>query len=105
MLIGIVGKPNCGKSTMFKAITLSPINIGNYPFVTIEPNRGIGYVKVDCPESEFNVKCTPNNAPCIGGKRFVPFDIMAYEIFPSEKWLKADEKPSIPPVWPYPALS
>ena len=76
MLVGIVGKPNCGKSTMFKAITLSPIAIGNYPFVTIEPNRGKGYVRVTCPEGEFGVKCTPNNAPCHKGERFVPFDIM-----------------------------
>ncbi len=76
MLIGIVGKPNCGKSTMFKAITLSPVNIGNYPFVTIEPNKGIGYVRVQCPEVEFGVKCTPNNAPCYKGNRFVPFEIM-----------------------------
>jgi len=44
MKIGIVGLPNVGKSTLFKALTKSPVDIQNYPFCTIEPN--IGIVKV-----------------------------------------------------------
>ncbi|MFA5358655.1 MAG: redox-regulated ATPase YchF [Patescibacteria group bacterium] len=39
--IGIVGLPNVGKSTLFKALTKKQINIANYPFCTIEPNVGI----------------------------------------------------------------
>ncbi|MDP3901783.1 MAG: redox-regulated ATPase YchF [bacterium] len=39
--IGIVGLPNVGKSTLFKAITHIEINIANYPFATIDPNVGI----------------------------------------------------------------
>lgn len=39
--VGIVGLPNVGKSTLFKAITNSPVEIANYPFATIEPNVGI----------------------------------------------------------------
>ncbi|MDP2695897.1 MAG: redox-regulated ATPase YchF [bacterium] len=39
--IGIVGLPNVGKSTLFKAITDLEINIANYPFATIDPNIGI----------------------------------------------------------------
>ncbi len=42
--IGIVGLPNVGKSTLFKALTKTPVNINNYPFCTIDPN--IGIVKV-----------------------------------------------------------
>jgi len=39
--IGIIGLPNIGKSTLFKALTKNPIDINNYPFCTIEPNVGI----------------------------------------------------------------
>lgn len=39
--IGIVGLPNVGKSTLFKALTKSQVDINNYPFCTIEPNVGI----------------------------------------------------------------
>ncbi|MDR3558836.1 MAG: 50S ribosome-binding GTPase, partial [Candidatus Pacebacteria bacterium] len=41
MKIGIVGLPNVGKSTLFKALTRTPVDINNYPFCTIEPNVGI----------------------------------------------------------------
>jgi len=39
--IGIVGLPNVGKSTLFKAITKKQALIANYPFATIDPNVGI----------------------------------------------------------------
>ncbi len=39
--IGIVGLPNVGKSTLFKALTNQEITIANYPFATIDPNVGI----------------------------------------------------------------
>ena len=39
--VGIVGLPNVGKSTLFKALTKIDINIANYPFATIDPNVGI----------------------------------------------------------------
>src|SRR5665647_2445057 len=41
MKIGIVGLPNVGKSTLFKALTHVTVDISNYPFCTIEPNVGI----------------------------------------------------------------
>ena len=42
--IGIVGLPNVGKSTLFKALTNKQVDIQNYPFTTIDPN--VGVVKV-----------------------------------------------------------
>ena len=42
--IGIVGLPNVGKSTLFKALTKKQVDIQNYPFCTIDPN--VGVVKV-----------------------------------------------------------
>lgn len=44
MNIGIVGLPNVGKSTLFKALTKKQVDIANYPFCTIDPN--VGVVKV-----------------------------------------------------------
>ncbi|MBI3623721.1 redox-regulated ATPase YchF [Candidatus Pacearchaeota archaeon] len=76
MLIGLVGKPSVGKSTFFKAATLAEVEIASYPFTTIKPNHGVGYVKVDCIEKELNTKCNPNHGFCIQGNRFVPIDLM-----------------------------
>ena len=39
--IGIVGLPNVGKSTLFKALTKKQVDIANYPFCTIDPNVGV----------------------------------------------------------------
>src|SRR3989338_2806797 len=76
MLIGIVGKPSSGKSTFFKAATLAEVEIANYQFTTIKPNHGTGFVKVDCVDREFNVKCNPRFGYCIDGSRFVPVDLL-----------------------------
>ncbi len=76
MLIGIVGKPSCGKSTFFKASTLAEVEIASYPFTTIKPNRGTSYIKVNCAEKDFNVKCNPRFGYCVDGKRFVPVELL-----------------------------
>ncbi|MEM4248656.1 MAG: redox-regulated ATPase YchF [Candidatus Nanoarchaeia archaeon] len=76
MLIGIVGKPNVGKSTFFKAATLAEVEIAARPFTTIKPNEGVGFVRVDCAEKNFNVKCNPRQGFCIDGQRFVPVRLM-----------------------------
>jgi len=76
MLIGLVGKPSVGKSTFFKAATLAEVEIASYPFTTIKANNGVGYVRVDCLEKEFGVKCNPQKGFCIKGQRFVPVELM-----------------------------
>jgi len=76
MLVGIVGKPNAGKSTFFKALTLAEVAIANYPFTTIKANEGVGFVKVECVEKELNVKCQPNHGFCIKGFRFIPVKLL-----------------------------
>src|SRR3989338_2691244 len=76
MLIGLVGAPNVGKSTFFKAATLADILIANYPFATIKPNRGVGYVRIDCIDKELKTKCNPREGYCVDGQRFVPCELM-----------------------------
>lgn len=43
--VGIIGLPNCGKSTLLKVLTRANPKIGNYPFTTIDPNLGTLQVK------------------------------------------------------------
>ena len=76
MIIGLVGAPSAGKSTFFKASTLSEVEIANYPFTTIEKNEGMAYVKIDCVDKEFNTQCNPRFGQCIDHKRFVPIKII-----------------------------
>jgi len=75
-MVGIVGKPNTGKSTFFSAATLIPVPIANYPFTTIKPNRGIGYVRAYCVCKEFKVKDNPVNSACINGIRLIPVELI-----------------------------
>ncbi|MEM3731235.1 MAG: redox-regulated ATPase YchF [Candidatus Bathyarchaeia archaeon] len=75
-LLGIVGKPNTGKSTFFSAATLAPAEIANYPFTTIKPNRGVGYVRTPCVHEEFNVKDNPVNSLCLNGIRLIPVEFI-----------------------------
>lgn len=70
--IALVGKPNSGKSTFFKAATLMDVKISNIPFTTLKPNKGIAYISTQCVCKEFNVKCNPQDGFCIDGLRFIP---------------------------------
>jgi ribosome-binding ATPase YchF (GTP1/OBG family) len=67
--LALAGKPNCGKSTFFKAATMAQVEIANYPFTTIDANHGVAYVRTTCPCKELGIEgCTQ----CQDGVRFVP---------------------------------
>ena len=94
MRIGLVGKPNVGKSTFFSAATLAQVDIANYPFCTIDPNVGVAFVeaRLACPCKELREKleadgrleaaanndprqgslCEPRTGSCVGHRRSVP---------------------------------
>lgn len=76
MLIGVVGKPSVGKSTFFKAATLAEVEIANYPFTTIKPNHGVGYVSTACADRAFDKQCNPKFGFCLDGRRFIPVDLL-----------------------------
>ena len=75
-LLGVIGKPNTGKSTFFSAATLAPAEIANYPFTTIKPNRGVGYVRTPCVHEEFQVQDNPSNSLCLDGVRLIPVELI-----------------------------
>jgi len=76
MEVGLVGKPNVGKSTFFGAATLAPAQIADYPFTTIEPNRGVAYVRVRCPHLDLGKPCRPVHGACEDGTRLVPVEML-----------------------------
>ncbi|MDO5844410.1 MAG: redox-regulated ATPase YchF [Methanocorpusculum sp.] len=72
-LIALAGKPNCGKSTFFKSLTLANVEIANYPFTTIDANKGVAYVRAPCPCKELGISgCTK----CVDGVRFIPVELV-----------------------------
>jgi hypothetical protein len=72
ILIALAGKPNCGKSTFFKAATLADVEIANYPFTTIKPNLGVSYVRAKCPCKELHLTCPK----CVNGERFIAVELL-----------------------------
>jgi ribosome-binding ATPase YchF (GTP1/OBG family) len=76
MQIGIVGKPNVGKSTFFSAATMAQAEIAAYPFTTIKPNKGMAYLRTRCPHLDLGVKCAPRNSGCDEGTRLVPVELL-----------------------------
>ena len=98
MRIGLVGKPNVGKSTTFAALTESAVEIANYPFTTIDPNVGVTFLPADadCPCQTLREKrqadgrleplssddaragslCEPRTGTCIGHCRTVPVTLV-----------------------------
>tara|TARA_Y100001935_G_scaffold38054_1_gene30464 strand:+ start:83309 stop:84577 length:1269 start_codon:yes stop_codon:yes gene_type:complete len=89
MRVGLVGKPNVGKSTSFSSLTSTPVDIADYPFTTIEPNIGVAWIPVPDPCPCHNISeeiittkrqederggsvCNPKSGSCVGFRRLVP---------------------------------
>jgi ribosome-binding ATPase YchF (GTP1/OBG family) len=70
--LALAGKPNCGKSTFFRAATLAHAEIANYPFTTIDANFGVAYIRTACPCRGLDLHCEN----CLEGVRFVPVNLI-----------------------------
>ncbi|MEF8820658.1 MAG: redox-regulated ATPase YchF [Halovenus sp.] len=71
--IALAGKPNAGKSTFYTAATMAEVDVGNYPFTTIDANRGVSYARTECPCLDRDQRCDSDN--CEDGKRYVPVEL------------------------------
>ena len=87
LTIGIVGKTNTGKTTLFNAATLQDAKISNFPFTTKEPNVGTAYVCDVCVCKELGVKDNPLNSTCIDGWRYVPVKIIDVPGLVKDAWM------------------
>jgi ribosome-binding ATPase YchF (GTP1/OBG family) len=72
--VALAGKPNAGKSTFYTAATLADVDVGNYPFTTIDPNRGVSHVRTRCPCLDREERCGDEH--CHDGKRYVPVELL-----------------------------
>jgi ribosome-binding ATPase YchF (GTP1/OBG family) len=72
--VALAGKPNAGKSTFYKAATLADVDVGNYPFTTIDANRGVSHVRTRCPCLDLESRCGQEN--CHDGVRYVPVELL-----------------------------
>jgi len=86
LTIGIVGKTNTGKTTLFNAATLLNAKISNFPFTTKEPNVGTAYVCDICVCKELGVKDNPLNSTCIDGWRYAPVKIVDVPGLVKDAW-------------------
>ena len=72
--VALAGKPNAGKSTFYTAATMADVDVGNYPFTTIDPNRGVTHVRTECPCLAREERCGDEH--CHDGKRYVPVELL-----------------------------
>ena len=72
--VALAGKPNAGKSTFYTAATMADVDVANYPFTTIDANRGVTHVRTRCPCLDRETRC--GNENCRDGKRYVPIELL-----------------------------
>jgi len=87
LTIGIVGKTNTGKTTLFNAATLLNAKISNFPFTTKKPNIGTAYACDICVCKELGVKDNPLNSTCIDGWRYVPVKLVDVPGLVKDAWM------------------
>jgi len=74
LTLALAGKPNAGKSTFYRAATMADVEVANYPFTTVDPNRGVAHARTRCPCLDRDERC--GNERCRDGKRYVPVELL-----------------------------
>lgn len=87
LTIGLIGKTNTGKTTLFNAATLLNAKISNFPFTTKKPNVGTAYVCDICVCRELGVQDNPQNSTCIDGWRYVPVKLIDVPGLIKDAWM------------------
>jgi ribosome-binding ATPase YchF (GTP1/OBG family) len=87
LTIGIIGKTNAGKTTLFNAATLLNAKISNFSFTTKKPNTGTAYVCDICVCKELGVTDNPLNSTCIDGWRYVPIRLIDVPGLVKDAWM------------------
>lgn len=87
LTIGLIGKTNTGKTTLFNAATLLNAKISSFPFTTKKPNVGTAYACDICVCKELGVKDNPQNSTCIDGWRYVPIKIIDVPGLLKDAWM------------------
>ncbi|GGM71789.1 ribosome-binding ATPase YchF (GTP1/OBG family) [Halarchaeum rubridurum] len=72
--LALAGKPNAGKSTFYTAATMAEVQMANYPFTTIDANRGVTHVRTTCPCTSLDERCGGEH--CRDGTRYVPVELL-----------------------------
>ncbi|GAD51806.1 GTP-binding and nucleic acid-binding protein YchF [Halarchaeum acidiphilum MH1-52-1] len=72
--LALAGKPNAGKSTFYTAATMAEVQMANYPFTTIDANRGVTHVRTTCPCTDREERCDSEH--CRDGTRYVPVELL-----------------------------
>jgi ribosome-binding ATPase YchF (GTP1/OBG family) len=73
--IGVVGKTNVGKTTLFNSMTLLSGEVSSRAFTTTAPETGVASVVTLCVHKEFGVQDNPVNSRCEDGWRFIPIEV------------------------------
>ena len=87
--VAICGNPNCGKTTLFNALTGLSQRVGNYPGVTVE--KTVGKLEIPAhPELRFNVVDTPGSYSL---SAFSPDEYIAARVLSGD--IEGDPRPDI----------
>jgi ribosome-binding ATPase len=76
MFVGIIGAPNKGKSTLFSAMSNAQAQIADYPFTTIQPNKAIAFMYIDCVCKDLKLNKCDARTSCNNGIRKIPISVL-----------------------------